>query len=68
MAGRKSTKPPPPCSAAQLAADGLSARITLSELKRGHVYEFDLESLRDRSAGTLLHRHAYYTVNEIPGK
>ena len=53
----------PTVQRAELAADGLSARITLSELKRGHVYEFDLESLRDRSAGSL-HRHAYYTVNE----
>ena len=58
----------PAVQRAELSADGLSARITLSELKRGHVYEFDLESLRDRSAGALLHRHAYYTVNEIPEK
>ena len=43
----KSIKPPP-VQRAELAADGLSARITLSELKRGHVYEFDLESLRGR--------------------
>ena len=53
---------------AKLAADGLSAQIVLSELKRGHVHEFDLGSLRDRDQKELLHRHAYYTVNEVPKK
>jgi len=32
------------------------------------VHEFDLGALRDRRQGELLHRHAYYTVNEIPKK
>ena len=58
----------PTVQRAELAADGLSARITLSELKRGHVHEFDLGALRDRRQGELLHRHAYYTVNEVPKK
>ena len=56
----------PTVQRSELAADGLSARLVLSELKRGHVYEFDLDALRDRFQGRLLHRHAYYTVNEIP--
>ncbi len=51
---------------AELAVTGLSARLVLSELKRGHVHEFDLTPLRDRFQGELLHRHAYYTVNEVP--
>ena len=51
---------------AKLAADGLSAQIVLSELKRGHVHEFDLGLLRNRDQEQLLHRHAYYTVNEVP--
>jgi len=50
----------------KLGADGLSATLVLSALKRGHVHEFDLAPLRDRSQGELLHRHAYYTVNEVP--
>ena len=58
----------PTVQRAELSADGLSARITLSEIKRGHVHEFDLGVLRDRSQGELLHQHAYYTVNEIPKK
>ena len=49
-----------------LADDGLSAKITVDEMKRGFVYEFDLGKLKSRDEETLLHRHAYYTVNEIP--
>jgi hypothetical protein len=58
----------PQVKSAKLAADGLSAQIILSELKRGHVHEFDLGLLRDRDQEELLHRHAYYTVNEVPKK
>lgn len=49
-----------------LAEDGLSARIVVDKLTRGFVYEFDLNSLRSRDGDELLHRQAYYTVNEIP--
>ena len=37
-----------------------------SGIKPVIVYEFDLGELRDAEKTTLLHRHAYYTVNEIP--
>ena len=47
--------------------DGRSARITLDSMRRGHVYEFDLVELRSAEGEALLHRDAYYTVNEIPG-
>ena len=56
----------PKVTSVELSEDGLSARIRLSEIKKGHVHEFDLEGLKSRDGGTLLHRHAYYTVNEIP--
>ena len=45
---------------------GMEARIEVSEITPGHVYEFDLGTLRDAGGKALLHRHAYYTVNEIP--
>ena len=51
-----------------LADDGLSANIVLENLKQGFVYEFDLGSLRSRDGDELLHRNAYYTVNEIPSR
>jgi hypothetical protein len=49
-----------------LSADGLQARLVLSEVKLGHVHEFDLGNLRSRDGDELLHRDAYYTVNAIP--
>ena len=33
---------------------------------RGHVYDFDLGRVRSRDNEELLHRKAYYTVNEVP--
>jgi len=50
-----------------LSEDGLTATLVLSELVRGHVHEFDLGALRSQDGEELLHRDAYYTVNEIPG-
>jgi hypothetical protein len=46
--------------------DGLSASIAIDKLKRGFVYELDLVRLRSRDQEELLHRNAFYTVNEIP--
>lgn len=58
----------PTVTAVALAPDGLSAALTLDKLVRGHVYEFDLGAVRSRDKDELLHRHAYYTLNEIPAK
>lgn len=57
-----------PAQAVSLADDGLSAKVTLEKLEPGFVYEFDLARLRSRDREELLHRHAYYTVNEIPSR
>jgi hypothetical protein len=51
-----------------LAEDGLSAQVKLEKLEQGFVYEFDLGLLRSISQEELLHRNAYYTVNEIPNR
>lgn len=51
-----------------LSEDGLSAQVTLDKLAEGFVYEFDLGALRSHDNEALLHRHAYYTVNEIPSQ
>ena len=56
----------PGVKAVSLAEDGLSARITLKKINQGFVYEFDLARLRSRDKEELLHRNAFYTVNEIP--
>ncbi len=46
--------------------DGMFATLILDKMIRGHVYDFDLAKLRSRDKEELLHRNAYYTVNEIP--
>lgn len=56
----------PKVKSVKLAQDGMSARIVLETLKKGHCHELDLGALRDREGGELLHQHAYYTVNEVP--
>jgi hypothetical protein len=56
----------PTVQAVSLAEDGLSAKLTLDKLKPGFVYEFDLGRLQSSDEEEILHRHAYYTVNEIP--
>lgn len=55
----------PSVKAVSLAEDGLSATITLEKLDQGFVYEFDLARLRSRDNEELLHRKAFYTVNEV---
>ena len=64
--GPEIEKTTPEVKAVTLSADGLSATITLENWNRGHVYEFDLGAMRSRDKDELLHRNAYYTVNEIP--
>jgi glucose/arabinose dehydrogenase len=56
----------PTVKSAILAPDGMSAIITLDKLTKGHCHEFDLGVLRSKDKDELLHKHAYYTVNEIP--
>lgn len=51
-----------------LAEDGLSATVALDTLKQGFVYELDLAGIRSRDGEALLHRNAYYTVNEVPNR
>ncbi len=56
----------PELKSVTLAEDGLSAKLTLEKLKQGFVYEFDLIRLRSTDGEELLHRNAFYTVNEVP--
>ena len=56
----------PQVESVTLSEDGLEARLVLDRLIRGHVYEFDLAPLSSAAGDGLLHRNAYYTVNEVP--
>jgi hypothetical protein len=57
----------PVVKSVKLSDDGMFATLVLNQLIRGHVYDFDLGGLRARDREELLHRKAYYTVNEVPG-
>ncbi len=52
--------------AAEPSADGLSVRLRLDRLIRGHVHELRLPGVRSASGLPVLHPVAYYTLNEIP--
>lgn len=56
----------PKVKSVKLSKDRLTATIELDTLKQAHVHEFNLNALRSNDNQPLLHKHAYYTVNEIP--
>lgn len=58
----------PAITAARVAADGRSVRLTVDKLTRGHVHELHLDGVRNARGEPLLHAQAYYTLNEIPAR
>ena len=56
----------PEIKVTSVAADGLSLRLKLTPLTKGHVHELDASGLRSTKGLNLLHDTAYYTLNEIP--
>ncbi|MDA7916536.1 hypothetical protein N9B94_04805 [Verrucomicrobia bacterium] len=51
---------------AEVAEDRLSVRLIVEGLVQGHVHEFDVGTLVSLEGEAILHRNAYYTLNEIP--
>lgn len=49
-----------------VAADGLSARVTLDQLQEGHIHQFKLSGVRNKAGQHLEHTEAYYTLNYLP--
>jgi len=47
-------------------ADGMSVRLKLDPMTRGHVHAINATGLRDGEGNALLHPAGYYTLNEIP--
>jgi hypothetical protein len=58
----------PKIERAAVGADGKSVRLTVSGLQRGHVHELHATGVRSAGGLPLLHREAYYTLNDIPAK
>lgn len=48
------------------AADGLSVHLHLDKITEDHIHDFDFTKITSAQNEPLLHRKAYYTVNEIP--
>ena len=50
----------------EVAADGLSVRLPVANLREYYVHEIKAEGVRSAADATLLHDTAYYTLNQIP--
>ena len=48
-----------------VAPDGLSARLRVAGLQRGHIHELHLDDVRSAQNEPLLHPRAYYTLNYL---
>ncbi|MEW4490668.1 hypothetical protein AB1L42_21475 [Thalassoglobus sp. JC818] len=48
--------------------DGMSARLKIEGLQRGHVHELKSSGVRSAEGLPLLHSEAYYTLNFIPAE
>ncbi|MEO6244226.1 MAG: c-type cytochrome [Opitutaceae bacterium] len=53
-------------TAVRIATDGLSAELTLAELKPGFVYELSVPTLRTTDGEALANPLGYYTANRLP--
>lgn len=58
----------PKVTKAVVSEDRMSVRIQLDKIVEGHIHDFDLGAIRSQDGEKLLHKKAYYTVNEIPKK
>lgn len=56
----------PEITAATVSRDGLSVRLTIDGLVKGHVHHLRAPGVKSRSGAALHHAEAWYTLNEIP--
>lgn len=56
----------PKITAAKVAADGKSVRLTVEGLVAGHIHELHAKGVTSATGLPLLHAEAYYTLNRIP--
>lgn len=58
----------PKITKATVSEDKKSVRLTIEPLTKGHVHELHLDGLKSGGGNPLLHKVAYYTLNEIPSR
>ncbi len=56
----------PTVKRATVSPDGKQVRLVIDGLQIGHVHEFSFDGLRSASGVPLLHKQAYYTLNNLP--
>lgn len=56
----------PTVSGVKLSDDGKTVYLKIDGRVKGHVHDFNLESLISSEGKNLLHKKAYYTLHEIP--
>ena len=56
----------PRITGAKVSADNNSVRLTITPLTKGHIHELHADGVKSADGFPLLHREAYYTLNEIP--
>jgi hypothetical protein len=56
----------PKVTAAKVAADGKSVRLTVEGLVKGHVHQLSAKGVKSAAGNPLWHPEAFYTLNEIP--
>ncbi|MBA2113968.1 hypothetical protein HOV93_11210 [Planctomycetes bacterium FF15] len=52
----------------EVAGDNLSVKITLDQVKEGHIHEIHFPGILEASGEPLWHDVLYYTLNQIPGE
>ena len=58
----------PKITVTEVSEDGLHVHLKISPLTQGLVHELHLNGVRSKDGKELLHKEAYYTLNEIPRK
>jgi hypothetical protein len=56
----------PKITAAKVAENGKSVRLTISPMTKGDIHELHLDGVRSADGLAVLHPVGYYTLNEIP--
>lgn len=51
---------------AEVSADGLKVKLTVSGLRAGYIHELKINDLHSKEGEAILHPQAYYTINSFP--
>lgn len=52
---------------AEVSEDGLTVKLTVHGMRLGFIHQLEIPKLKSTTGETLLHKKAYYTLNEVPG-